>query len=74
MFDKGNTLTLEDNNEYAVVDKYVNNDTTYVYLVDINNTENIIFAKLDNDEIVTLTDPDEIEEFIKKVNEDLHSN
>lgn len=74
MFDKGNTLTLEDNNEYAVVDKYVNNDTTYVYLVDINNTENVIFAKLDNDEIVTLTDPDEIEEFIKKVNEDLHSN
>lgn len=74
MFDKGNILDLADNNEYCVVDTFNYNDTTYVYLVDINNNSNIIYGKLDNDEIVVLSDPDELERVIKIVNDDLHNN
>ena len=74
MFDKGNILDLADNNEYCVVDTFNYNDTTYVYLVDINNNSNIIYGKLDNDEIVELSDPNELEIVIKIINDDLHNN
>lgn len=72
MFEKGNILTLADNNEYAVVDRYNDNMNIYVYLVDINNNANIIYGKLVNDEIVELSDVDELEKVIKQVNINLH--
>lgn len=74
MFQKGNILDLEDNNEYCVVDTFNYNDTTYVYLVDINNNSNIIYGKLDNDEIVELSDPNELERVIKIINDNVHNN
>ncbi len=74
MFEKGNILTLADNNEYSVVDKFNDNGNIYVYLVDINNNANIIYGKLENDEIVELDDPDELERIIKIVNFNLHNN
>lgn len=74
MFEKGNILTLSDNNEYSVVDQFNDNGNIYVYLIDINNHANIIYGKLENDEIVELSDPDELERIIKIVNSDLHNN
>ena len=74
MFEKGNILTLADNNEYSVVDQFNDNGNIYVYLVDINNNANIIYGKLENDEIVELDDPDELERIIKIVNFNLHNN
>ena len=74
MFEKGTILTLADDNEYAVVDKYNENSIIYVYLVDIYNNSNIIYGKLENDEIVELTDPYELEKVIKQVNINLHNN
>ena len=74
MFEKGDILTLADNNEYVVVDKYTDTGTIYVYLVDMNNNINFIYGKLENDEIVELTDPDELEKVIQQVNKNLHSN
>ena len=74
MFERGTILTLEDDNEYTVVDKYTDNNNIYIYLVDINNNSNIIYGKLENDEIVELTDPNELEKVIQQVNKNLHSN
>jgi len=74
MFQKGDVLKLADNNEYAVVDKFEDNGTTYIYLVDINNNTNIMFGKLENDEVIELTDVDEIEKVIKIVNDNLHND
>lgn len=74
MIEKGIVLSLADNNEYTVVDKYNDNDITYIYLVDINDNSNIIYGKLENDEIVELTDPDELEKVIKQVNINVHNN
>ena len=73
MFDKNSILTLEDDNEYAVVDKYDNNGITYVYLVDLNNNSNVIYGKVENDEIVEISDADELEKVIQQVNINLHS-
>ncbi len=74
MFEKGKILDLEDDNQYCVVDTFNDNGTTYVYLVDINNNSNIIYGKLDKDEIVELDNPNELERVIKIVNDDLHNN
>ena len=74
MFEKGYILTLADNNEYSVVDKFNDKGIIYVYLVDINNNANIIYGKLENDEVVELTDPDELEKVIKIVDSNLHNN
>ena len=74
MIEKGNLITLEDDKEYAVADTFDENDTKYIYLVDINDNTNILFGKVENDEIVTLTDPNELEMVIKKVNDHLHQN
>ena len=74
MFEKNSLLTLADNNEYVVVDKYEENGTIYVYLVDINNNQNTIFGKLDNDEIVKITDIDELERMVKKLDQNIINN
>lgn len=74
MFGIGNTLTLADDNEYSVVDQFDSNGINYVYLVDINNNSNIIYGKLENDEIIELSDAEELEKVIKLVYEHTHKN
>ena len=74
MFEIGNILTLADDNEYSVVDKFNDNGIIYVFLVDINNNSNIIYGKLENDEIVELSDADKLEKIIKLVYEHTHKN
>lgn len=72
MFETGNILTLSDDNEYSVVDQFNDNEINYVYLVDINNNKNIIYGKLENDEIVEISDVEELEKVIKLIYEHTH--
>ena len=74
MFEKESILTLADNNKYTVVDQFNYKGKNYIYLIDINNNKNIIFGKLENDEIIELSDPDEIEQVIQMINKNLHNN
>lgn len=74
MLEKETILTLADDKEYSVVDCFKDNDVIYVYLVDINNHANIIYGKLENDEVVELSDADELERIIRIVNDNLHRN
>lgn len=71
MFKKGNILNLADNKNYVVVDKFDNDNKTYVYLVDMDDNTNIIYGRLENDEIVTISDADELEKVIQIVYNDL---
>ena len=72
MFRKGEIIKTSDSNEYGVVDKFDYNNITYVYLVDINNHSNILIGKLENDEIVELTNPNELEKIINKIYENIY--
>ncbi len=74
MFEIGNILTLADDNEYSVVDQFNDSGINYVYLVDINNNANIIYGKLENDEIVEISEAEELEKVIKLVYEHTHKN
>lgn len=67
MFEKGDFLTLSDENEYVVADLYSEGPKIYIYLVDINNHQNVIFARLENDEIVEITDKNELDNVIRAV-------
>ena len=67
MFEKGDFLTLSDDIEYVVADLYSEGPKIYVYLVDINNNQNVIFARLENDEIVEITDKNELDNVIRAV-------
>ena len=67
MFEKGDFLTLSDDNEYVVADLYSEGPKIYVYLVDINNNQNVIFARLENDEIVEIVDKNELDNVIRAV-------
>ena len=72
MFPKKSILTLDDDNEYAIINQFINGGITYIYLVDINNNSNVIYGKVINDEIVQITDPIELEKIIKLVYSNLH--
>lgn len=67
MFEKGDFLTLSDDNEYVVADLYRDGTIIYIYLVDINDNQNVIFARLENDEIVEIVDQDELDNVIRAV-------
>lgn len=67
MFEKGDFITLSDDIEYVVADLYSEGPKIYVYLVDINNNQNVIFARLENDEIVEITDKQELDNVIRAV-------
>ena len=74
MFKKGNVLELENDKKYVVVDKFDENNNTYVYLVNIDNNADMIFVRLEGDEIVTLSDPLELEKVVNKVHDNLREN
>lgn len=72
MFKQGDILKLADNNEYVVVDQFQMSGVNYVYLVDINDNSNILYGKLEGDEVVELPDGSELDQVIKIVSENLH--
>lgn len=73
MLEVGQVLTLEDENQYAVIDVFAKNEITYVYLVDLNNMANFMYAKLNGVTIEELTDVDEIKMVVEIVNKNIHS-
>lgn len=73
MIKKGDILTLEDDNQYTVVDMFVEEEKTYAFLVDINNVVNFIYCKIEDDGLVDLAGTDELEHVIKVINDRLHS-
>ena len=49
-------LTLSDDKKYIVVSKIYYSGKDYLYLVDIDDNENLKFCYLDNDEVVEISD------------------
>ena len=45
-------LTLDDGNKYVVASKATYNDNMYYLIIDTNNSSNIKFCYIDNDELV----------------------
>ena len=74
MFEKGSTLVLDDDKEYAVVDEYVDGESIYIYLVNMDDVSKVIIGKVEGEEISKLTDPNEIEKVLKEINKHLHPN
>lgn len=62
-----------DGNEYTLVDKFIKDNNTYLYLSNINEIGDFIFGKLEGEDIVLLNDPDELEMALKQFNADLHN-
>ena len=58
MIDIKDTIALSDKNEYIVVSKANYNDKVYYYLIDKNDSGNIMFCYQDNNQMVELTDKD----------------
>ena len=58
MIDIKDTITLSDKNEYVVVSKINYNDKVYYYLIDKNDSGNLMFCYQDNNQMVELTDKD----------------
>ena len=49
-------LTLDDNNEYVVVNKNFYDNKNFYYLADLNNNTNVKFCYEDKDELVEIND------------------
>lgn len=49
-------LSLDDNKKYVVVSKIYYDGKDYLYLVDIDDNDNLKFCYLDKDEIVEISD------------------
>ena len=49
-------ITLDDNNEYVVVNKVNYNDKNYYYLIDMEDSENLMFCYEDNGDLVEVKD------------------
>lgn len=72
--EKGKLITLADNHEYCIVDKFINEDNCYVFLIDINNNANILFGKVVRDRIIELSDPNELDLVIKTFYNNLYND
>lgn len=49
-------VKLDDKNEYVVASKVLYKNGEYIYLVDINDTKNIIFAEIEKDGCISVLD------------------
>ncbi len=73
MLEVGQVLTLDDDNQYTVIDIFTKNETIYVCLVDINNMANFMYAKINDVIVEELSDLDEIKMVVDIVNKNIHS-
>ena len=64
MLNIGDTVILEDNNEYVIASKSTYHNKEYCYMIDINNNENIKFCYEDNGDLVETKNSDEIKEMM----------
>ncbi len=56
MNDKDYIITLDDNKEYALVRSITFEDHNYVYLIDMDNYDNVIFGEMVGDTIKLIED------------------
>lgn len=73
MLEVGYVVTLEDDNQYTVIDKFEKEGNTYVFLVDLNNMANFIYAKVNGMVIEEITSLDELKMVVGTVNKNIHS-
>lgn len=73
MLEVGYVVTLEDENQYTIIDKFDKEGNTYVYLVDINNMANFMYAKLVGVTLEEITSLDELKMVVSTVNKNIHS-
>lgn len=69
MNDEVNTVyTLDDNRNYVLVDSIFYENSNYIYLVEINNPINYMFAIKNGNELDKVTDAVKISELINEFN------
>ena len=51
-------VILENNEQYAVASNAIYNNTNYYYLISMKNNEDILICYLNQDEFITVTKPD----------------
>ena len=73
MLEVGYVVILDDNNQYTIIDKFDKGENTYVYLVDINNMANFIYAKVNGVIIEEITSLEELKMVVGIVNKNIHS-
>ena len=74
MRNKMNKILLIDNKNYQLVWQYVALDGIYLYLINKDNYEDILFVKLlDNDEIEIVKDKDTLAYIIKMMTKEVNT-
>lgn len=73
MLEKGDLITLSDNNEYAVVENLNYDGKNYLYLIDINDKFNVMIVEYDADDVTEIVDADLITILMNKFNSLLNS-
>lgn len=73
MLEVGYVVTLEDENQYTIIDKFDKAGNTYVFLVDLNNMANFIYAKVNGMVIEEIISLDELKMVVGTVNKNIHS-
>lgn len=53
------TITLDDGKEYAVASKVEFNDSTYIYILDVDNPKNYKFAEIEVDSVSIINKDEE---------------
>lgn len=74
MIEKGELLTLDDNNEYAVTAVTIIDNVEYLFLMDTKDYSNFMFCSYNNDEIEEVDDEDLINELAKEFDKQLNAN
>lgn len=73
MLKQGEVLTLSDNKIYTVISTIEMDNNYYSYLIDNDDYSNMMFCKLDEDNIEEITDHELIEKLLIKFKNNLDS-
>ncbi len=73
MIEKGEILTLDDDNEYAVTAVTIIDNIEYLFLMDTNDYSNFMFCSVNNDEVEEIDDLDLIQTLAKEFDVQLNN-
>lgn len=71
MFEKNDIVTIDNNKDYCVMDTFDINGIKYAYLFDVNEPINVMCARVENNQLVEITDENEMKTFLDRLKEDL---
>ena len=74
MYNIGTVLYLSDNCSYAVISNIIYEEKEYLYLVDINDNSNMIFALKNNDTLEIVHDTSLINKLILEMNKQVNNS